>query len=97
MKNKKLLAWFVAFAAIHCLLFWALPHLLPTFWDQYALFSINTLPWWPLHALGLPVSTDGLLKFPNSAGWIWCAFVWIGFYLSLAWAATRRTPTRDFK
>lgn len=90
MPSKRIALLFSGLAVLHLMLFCLFPRVLPlSFWDRLGLFSINSLPWRPLHELGLPVSTVGWLTSPNLIGWSWCVVVWIGFYFAMAWLIRR--------
>jgi hypothetical protein len=90
MKKNPFNICFGILAGLHVLLFWVLPLVLPlSFKNQVNLFSVNTLPWWPLHAAGLPVTDYGVVIFPNVLGWLWCLFVWVAVYLALARIVTQ--------
>jgi hypothetical protein len=76
---------------LHLALFCALPFVLPSFEYRVGLFSVNALPWRPLHSLGLPVTRYGWLITPNEMGWLWCFAVWVSIYLLIASTLTRLT------
>jgi hypothetical protein len=67
-------------AVAHLAVFVGLALLMPTFEARIALFSINLLPWQPLHDAGLPVATHGWLVLPNLLGWLWCIAAWVLIY-----------------
>ena len=92
MKPKGNVMFYHCFAgliSLHGVLFVAIPFLLPDFDARIRLFSVNVLPWWPLHQLGLPVTRHGWLVMPNAAGYIWCLVVWLGTYAALAFTCGR--------
>jgi hypothetical protein len=87
LASRRFVWWFCVFALAHCVLFVAVPFSFASFDHRVAWFYVNTLPWYPLHAMGLPVTTFGWLTLPNAVGWVWCGAVWLGFYVLLAQAA----------
>ena len=90
--SKRLGFWFSALVAAHLGLLGILPFLLSDFDARLKLFSVNALPWYPLHHfLKLPVTEYGWLTLPNEIGWIWCLAVWLAFYALLAAVLTRLT------
>jgi hypothetical protein len=91
MNVFRLFVWLGVLAGLHIFLFFGLPQILPSFWDRITVLSVNTLPWLPLHSLGLPVSRHGILPEPNAIGWLWCLVVWTSFYLAVAWLLTSLT------
>jgi len=97
--NKKTLKIFLLLAVIHCSVFMLYPaYGLSSINDRIAWFGVNAYPWWPLYKLGLPVSYRTFLIRPNPLGWVWCAFIWTGFYYALAramaWGFDRNQPAR---
>ena len=79
---------FGGLAAAHLAVFVGLALLMPTFEARIALFSINLLPWQPLHEAGLPVTTYGWLVLPNLLGWVWCVAAWALIYALTALGIT---------
>ena len=87
-------ACFGALAITHLTVFVGLALLMPSVDARLALFSINVLPWQPLHAAGLPVTAHGWLVVPNPLGWFWCVLCWLVIYAGVAYLCTRNTFSR---